>query len=101
MIRHLFHRFAVASILASPLLISAAQTATAPPAAAATGDMIDRIFRDREFTLRPAPQVQWLDRGESYAVSERPDGSDQATVVRYNSATGARREALITPAPLT
>ncbi len=71
-----------------------------PPTSA--GDMIDRIFATRELSARPPSPTQWLDGGASYVVVETSrDASSQTTVVKYDSATGAKREVLIGAAQLT
>jgi dipeptidyl-peptidase 4 len=98
---NVFRRLILLLVAAAPILISAQQTAT-PPAAAASGDMIDRIFGRREFSPRPAPQPQWFDGGASYLLVEPVSvGSNQVNVVRYDSATGKKRDVLITPAQIT
>ena len=97
MTSHALRRLALAALLASPVLLSAQQTATTPPA----GDMIDRIFAAHEFSPRPAPQPQWFDGGSSYLLVEPAGTPGQVNVVRYDSATGAKRDVLITPAQLT
>ena len=61
-------------------------------------DMVDRIFKDREFAAAPARPFQWFDEGRSYVIVEPGDGG--ASVVRYDSRTGTRQETLITPAQL-
>ena len=86
---------AIAVALAAPLVLSARQTATPPPQA----DMVDRIFKTREFAPRPAQQPQWLDQGASYILVL--GGPEATAVVRYDTATGAKREVLITAAQLT
>ena len=58
---HMLRRFALALVAAAPVLISAEQTPTAPPAVAP--DMIDRIFAAREFSPRPALAPEWFDGG--------------------------------------
>jgi dipeptidyl-peptidase-4 len=91
-------RFALLLVAASPALVFA-QTPTAPAAAPA---MIDRIFALREFSPRPTLAPQWFDGGASYLLIEPAAGaSGQTNVVRYDSATGARRDVLITAAQLT
>jgi dipeptidyl-peptidase 4 len=101
MTSNLFRRFVLSCIVASPVFVFAQQPTT-PPAVAASGDMIDRIFGQREFSPRPAPQPQWFDGGASYLLVEpEAPGSAQVHVVRYDSATGARRDVLITVAQLT
>src|SRR5436190_17523892 len=98
MTSHVLRRLAQALVLVAPVLLSAQQPA--PPAAVApVGDMIDRIFAAREFSARPAPQPQWFDGGASYLLVE-PDGAGHMNVVRYDSATGAKRDVLIAPAQL-
>jgi dipeptidyl-peptidase-4 len=99
MTSHVFRRLGLSLILAAPILVSAQQPA--PPAApAASGDMIDRIFAAREFSPRPGPQPDWFDGGASYLLVE-PAGPGQMNVVRYDTATGAKRDVLLTPAQLT
>ena len=92
----LYRRLAALALsLATPVLLSARQ-APAP----AAGDLIDRIFKAREFTAPPPAAAQWLDGGASYAVVETTrDG--QPAVVKYDSATGARREVAMSAAQLT
>jgi dipeptidyl-peptidase 4 len=64
--------------------------------------MVDRIFKLREFSPRPALQPQWFDGGASYLLIEpEAGGSGLMNVVRYDSATGAKRDVLIAPAQLT
>ena len=100
-IPNVFRRLILSLVVAAPVFVSAQQTA-APPAGAASGDMIDRIFGRRDFSARPAPQPQWFDGGASYLLVEPVTaGSDQVNVVRYDSATGKRRDVLITSAQLT
>lgn len=94
-------RLILSLVVAAPVFVSAQQTAR-PAAVAASGDMIDRIFGHREFSPRPGPQPQWFDGGASYLLVEPVTaGSDQVNVVRYDSATGKKRDVLITPAQLT
>jgi dipeptidyl-peptidase-4 len=100
MIPHLLRRLAVTLLAAAPVLISAQQISTAPPVAAP--DMIDRIFATREFSPRSLPAPQWFDGGASYLLIEpATPGSDRMNVVRYDSATGARRDVLISATQLT
>jgi dipeptidyl-peptidase 4 len=92
-------RLALSLLLLMPAFASG-QAPTAPPATAP--DMVDRIFKLREFSPRPALQPQWFDGGASYLLIEpAAGGSAQGSVVRYDSATGAKRDVLITPAQLT
>src|SRR5574339_3402 len=98
---NVFRRLILLLVAAAPILVSAQQTAT-PPAVVASGDMIDRIFARREFSPRPVPQPQWFDGGASYLLVEPvAAGSSRVNVVRYDSATGKKRDVLITPAQLT
>jgi len=95
-------RLAWSLLLILPVAISAQQGATAPPRAGDPGDMIDRIFAAREFSPRALPQPQWFDGGASYLLVEPvAAGSEVMNVVRYDSATGKKRDVLITPAQLT
>jgi dipeptidyl-peptidase-4 len=86
---------AAALSLVAPVLLSARQ---APSTGA--GDMIDRIFKAREFSARPSAPAQWLDGGASYGIVETLR-EGQTAVVKYESATGARREVAISAAQLT
>src|SRR5688572_8467506 len=86
----------VALSLGAPVLLSARQ---APPPAA-SGDMIDRIFKGREFAARPPSPTVWLDGGASYTVVETTPAG-QSAVVKYDSATGAKREVAIRATQLT
>ena len=98
---YIVRRLALSLTLAVPVVVSARQPAT-PAAVATPGDMIDRIFRAREFSPRPAQPPTWFDGGASYLLIEPAGaGPGQMNVVRYESATGAKREVLITPAQLT
>src|SRR5829696_9724800 len=93
-----FRRLAVAIALLTPVLLAGRQGPPPSPG----GDMIDRIFRTREFSTRPVPRAQWMDGGASYVLVEPvPDRAGEVSVVKYDSATGARREVLITAAQLT
>jgi dipeptidyl-peptidase-4 len=97
----LLRRLVLALILAAPVFVTAQQPA--PPVSVATpGDMIDRIFAAREFSPQATPQPEWFDGGASYLLVEPAgSGAGQMNVVRYDSATGAKRDVLITPAQLT
>src|SRR5262245_5008728 len=102
MTSHALRGLALTLLLVAPALVSAQQTAPAPQAAARPGDMIDRIFAAREFAPRSLPQPQWFEEGASYLLVEPvAAGSEQVNVVRYDSATGKKRDVLITPAQLT
>src|SRR4051812_7776718 len=93
-------RLALSLLLVAPVLVSARQTAV--PSQAAAPDLIDRIFAAQEFAPRPALQPLWFDGGASYLLVESAaDGSGHANVVRYDSATGARRDVLVSAAQLT
>ena len=53
--------------------------------------MVDRIFKTREFSARPAAPPMWLDGGASYARLEPvANRNGQMQVVKYDSATAAR-----------
>jgi dipeptidyl-peptidase 4 len=94
---------AIASLLAAQIVLAAQQApAVSQREAAATDDVIDRIFRDREFSPRAVPDRRWLDGGRSYVEIEPVDGASAgSTVVEYDVATGARKSVLITRAQLT
>src|SRR5215216_4450845 len=78
---------ALGLLLLMPLLLSARQ---APPPG---GDMIDRIFKAREFAARPALQPQWIEGGAAYVLIEPSAAAAHGMeVVKYDSATGSRRE---------
>src|SRR5688572_2339914 len=95
-----FRRVAAAIVLLTPALLSGRQAA--PPAPWAAGDMVDRIFKAREFSARPAAPPMWLDGGASYARLEPvPNRSGEMQVVKYDSATAVQREVLISAAQLT
>jgi dipeptidyl-peptidase-4 len=82
--------------------MSAQQTEAPPQSGGGPADMIDRIFKTGEFTPRPLPQPQWFDGGASYVLVEPSvAGSDHMNVTRYDSATGKKRDVLITPTQLT
>jgi dipeptidyl-peptidase-4 len=92
---------AVSLLLAAPVFVSAQQTATVI-SGTWPADSIDRIFGTKEYSPRPTPPPQWFESGQSYLLVE-PVAADssQVNVVRYDSATGSRRDVLITPAQLT
>jgi dipeptidyl-peptidase 4 len=100
MFPHPLRRLAVILIAVAPTLVSARQLPSAP--AATAPDMIDRIFASREFAPRALPAPEWFDGGASYLLIEpETPSSDRMNVVRYDSATGARRDVLISAAQLT
>ena len=101
MSRQSITRVAAAVLLALPILLHAQQSPRDSSADSSRGDMIDRIFQAREFAPRPEPQPQWVDGGGAYVLVESGDAARQTSVVRYDSATGARRDVLITAAQLT
>jgi dipeptidyl-peptidase-4 len=85
-------------LLATPVLIAGQHAASL--ASTPAGDFIDRLFRAGEFSPTAAPAPRWLDGGASYALVESTtDG--KTSVVKYDSATGAKREVLVTSAQLT
>ncbi|MEO7272071.1 MAG: DPP IV N-terminal domain-containing protein [Vicinamibacterales bacterium] len=87
----------LALVLTVPSLPARAQTPTA--SAPAAPDMIGRIFSG-EFSPRLPPPPRWFGAGQSYLVPE-PTATGGVEVVRYDTATGARRDVLITAAQLT
>ena len=90
---------AAALLLLTPALLSGRQAAS--PSATAAGDMVDRIFKTREFSARPSAPPTWLEGGASYARLEPVAGGVGVQVVKYDSATAARGEVLISAAQLT
>jgi len=65
-------------------------------------DLLRRIFATAEFAPRRGPQPAWFENGASYVVVEPTTGEPRGeAVVRYDTATGRNREALITPQQLT
>jgi dipeptidyl-peptidase 4 len=101
---HSLRTLALALLLVAPI---ASDPRQAPGVAArgttANADMIDRIFAAREFSQPQAPPPHWLDDGTSYVAMEpaTAGGSSGMNVVQYDTATGAKRDVLITPAQLT
>ena len=95
-----FRHAAVALVLLTPALLSGRQAA--PPAATAAGDMVDRIFKTREFSARPAapPHVA---RRRRLLRATRTRSEPQRRRCRSSSTTAPRRpaEVLITAAQLT
>src|SRR5262245_51125650 len=63
-------------------------------------DMIARIFSG-EFSARLPAAPNWFDGGQSYLVIDRGDDGKGSSVVLYDTATGQKRETLITAAQLT
>jgi dipeptidyl-peptidase-4 len=91
-------RHVAALLLLTPVLLSGRQ---AVPPAAPAADMVDRIFKSREFSAPPAAPLLWLDGGASYALIEPAGDGRGANLVKYDSATGAKREVAISAAQLT
>jgi len=63
-------------------------------------DMIARIFSG-EFSAHLPTAPNWFDGGQSYFAIDRADDGKGSTVVLYDTATGERRETVITSAQLT
>ena len=99
MTRHSLTRHLATLFLAIPLVLHAQQTTR--DSTTASADMIDRIFEAREFTPRPEPQPHWVEGGDAYVVVEPGEGSRQTRVVKYDSATGAQRDVVMTAAQIT
>jgi dipeptidyl-peptidase 4 len=98
---HSLRRLALPLIVLVPVLVSARQAPAVAPPAAPAGDMIDRIFGSKEFEPSPVPRAAWIEGGASYVQVEPAGGGHGHDVVRYDSATGAKRDVLITAAQLT
>src|SRR5262245_9906676 len=62
-------------------------------------DMIARIFSN-EFSARLPAAPNWFDGGQSYLVIDRTEDGKVSEVVLYDTATGQKRETLITAAQL-
>src|SRR5215831_21363823 len=74
------------------------QTSAAPQAQ--QSDMIARIFSG-EFSAHLPTAPNWFDGGQSYFAIDRADDGKGSTVVLYDTATGEKRETVITSAQLT
>ena len=90
--------------LALASIVAASVGAAAPQAPAvvqrpAAPDAIERIFSGELLPQFPAAP-RWFDDGRSYLVTEPARGGGE-DVVKYDSATGQRREVLVTAAQLT
>jgi dipeptidyl-peptidase 4 len=98
---HAFRRLALALMVAASLAPAAPQVPAVAQNTSAP-DMIGRIFSG-EFSRRFPPAPQWFEDGESYVANEpaTAPGARGVDVVKYDTATGKRREVLITAAQLT
>ncbi len=77
-----------------------AQQSTAPPRVRPEGDTLARIFSgDLSVRLPPAPR--WFRDGSSYVVIEPAASGSGSDVVEYETATGRKKDVLITAAQLT
>jgi dipeptidyl-peptidase 4 len=101
MTRHSLTSRLATLFLAIPLLLHAQQTPRDSTTVSSSADMIDRIFQAHEFTPRPQPPAQWVEGGAAYVVVEPGEGGRHTSVVKYDSATAAKREVLISAAELT
>jgi dipeptidyl-peptidase-4 len=63
-------------------------------------DMIGRIFSN-EFSAQLPVAPNWFDGGQSYLVIDRGDDGKVSDVALYDTASGQKRETLITAAQLT
>src|SRR5258708_32757867 len=95
--QHAFRRFAFISILVLPAVSFAQQPAPAPET---PKDTITRIFTG-EFSARFPPAPRWFDGGQSFISTEPAAGGHGRDLVKYDTATGTKREVLITAAQLT
>jgi len=94
---HIVRRFAFISILVLSAVSFGQQAA---PASEAPKDTITRIFSG-EFRERLSAPPRWFDGGQSYIETEAAAGEHGHDVVRYDTATGKKRDVLITAAQLT
>src|SRR5829696_7451183 len=102
MTTHAIRPAVLALLLVTPALLAGRQAAPPAPTPAAAGDMVDRIFKAREFSPPPAAAPAWLDGGAAYTRTEPvADRDGEVNIVRYDSATGTRRDVLISAAQLT
>jgi len=88
-------RFALISILVLSAVSFAQQPAPETPK-----DTITRIFTG-EFSARFPPAPRWFDGGQSFITTEPAAGGHGRDLVKYDTATGTKREVLITAAQLT
>src|SRR6516162_4044599 len=72
----------------------------AVPQQAQQSDMIARIFSG-EFSARLPQAPKWFDGGQSYLVVNAADDDKGSDVTLYDTATGEKRETLISAAQLT
>ena len=98
--RRAIRHAAVALVLLTPALLSGRQAA--PPAPTAAGDMVDRIFKTREFSARPAAPPS----GSTAAPRTRASNPCRTATARCRSSSTTaprrpQREVLITAAQLT
>jgi dipeptidyl-peptidase-4 len=100
MITHARRRLAAAMIVAA--LMPAAVQAQAIAPASSTPDLVGRIFSG-EFATRFPPPPRWFGTGVTYVTTEptATRGARGLDVVEYDTATGTKREVLITAAQLT
>jgi dipeptidyl-peptidase-4 len=101
MTTHAFRRLALTLMVAVSLAPAAPQAPAVAPSTSAP-DMIGRIFSG-EFSTRFPPAPPWFEGGQSYMANEPTTaaGAGGLDVVKYDTATGKRREVLITAAQLT
>jgi dipeptidyl-peptidase 4 len=94
--QHVLRRFAFISILVLSAKLFAQQPAPAPEP---PKDTITRIFTEFRESFSSAPR--WFEGGQSYTAMEPAAGGHGRDLVKYDTATGKNREALITAAQLT
>jgi hypothetical protein len=100
MTKHARRRLATAMMVLASLVPKAAQAQAIAPAAAPP-DLIGRIFSG-EFATRFPPPPRWFGSGATYVTTEPTStpGARGMDVVEYDTATGRRRDVLITTAQL-
>ena len=81
------NRYASATVLA--LLLVTSTQAQQRDTAATLHAQIDRIFRDRAYSVPQFGPARWLPDGSAYAVVENARGGG-SEIARYDAATGAR-----------
>src|SRR5207237_10836656 len=72
-------------------LVAAPLTAQVPAQAA---DMLRRLFASREFAPEHFGSARWIAGGTAYTTVEPASDNSGSDIVRYETATGARRVAL-------
>ncbi len=90
-----------ASLAAAIILLAGAAPAADPKPADSVNAQLERIFARKEFEAKRFGPYAWTDDGKAYTTLEpSAAGADAKDIVRYDTATGARR-VLVASAALT